>query len=91
VKCRSLDTVQAIAAFDLALWDLKAKKVGLPLGKLIGAYRNSVPTYNTSGGCLNATKEEVIANVDASLGRGIGGIKLKVGQPRALARYRAGA
>jgi L-alanine-DL-glutamate epimerase-like enolase superfamily enzyme len=74
-------TVQAIAAFDLALWDLKAKKAGLPLGKLIGAYRDSVPTYNTSGGYLNATKEEVVANVDASLARGIGGIKLKVGQP----------
>lgn len=74
-------TVQAIAAFDVALWDLKAKKAGLSLGKLIGVYRESVPTYNTSGGYLNATKEEVIANVDASLGRGIGGIKLKVGQP----------
>jgi L-alanine-DL-glutamate epimerase-like enolase superfamily enzyme len=73
--------VQAIAAFDVALWDLKAKKAGLPLGKLIGTYRDAVPTYNTSGAYLNATNEEVIANVDASLSRGIGGIKLKVGHP----------
>jgi L-talarate/galactarate dehydratase len=78
-------SVQAIAAFDTALWDLKAKAAKLPLGKLIGAYRDSVPCYNTSGGYLNATREEVLLNVDASLERGLGGIKLKVGQPE-LAR-----
>lgn len=78
-------SVQAIAAFDTALWDLKAKSAGLPLGKLIGAYRDSVPCYNTSGGYLNATRDEVLRNVDASMERGLGGIKLKVGQPE-LAR-----
>lgn len=40
-----------------------------------------MPCYNTSGGYLNASKQEVIANVDASLARSIGGIKIKVGQP----------
>lgn len=74
-------TVQAIAAFDLALWDLKSRKAGLPLGKFLGAYRDAIPTYNTSGGYLNATIEEVLANADKSLARGMGGIKLKVGQP----------
>jgi L-alanine-DL-glutamate epimerase-like enolase superfamily enzyme len=74
-------SVQAIAAFDTALWDLKAKACNLPLGKLIGAYRDSVPCYNTSGGYLNAPKDEVLRNVDASLELGLGGIKLKVGQP----------
>lgn len=74
-------TVQAIAAFDTALWDLKARVAGMPLGKLLGAYRDGVPCYNTSGGYLNARKDEVLRNVDASLERGIGGIKLKVGQP----------
>ena len=34
---------QAIAAFDIALWDLKAKRAGLPLAKLLGAHRDSVP------------------------------------------------
>ena len=73
-------TVQTIAAFDLALWDLKARLADMPLGKLLGAYRDSVPCYNTSGGYLNASTSEVLANVDASLARGLGGIKLKVGQ-----------
>lgn len=78
-------SVQAIAAFDVALWDMKARKAGLSLGKLLGAYRDAVPCYNTSGGYLNATEAEVLANVDASRARGIGGIKLKMGQPE-LAR-----
>ncbi len=45
---------QAIAAFDTALWDLKARRARLPLAKLLGAYRDSVPCYNTSGGFLSA-------------------------------------
>lgn len=74
-------SVQSIAAFDVALWDLKARSAGAPIGKLLGAYRDSVPCYNTSGGYLSASTAEVLANVDASLARGLGGIKLKVGQP----------
>lgn len=74
-------TVQTIAAFDVALWDLKAKRAGKPIGKLLGAYRNDVPCYNTSGGYLSSTTDEVLKNVDVSLERGLGGIKLKVGQP----------
>lgn len=41
---------QAIAPFDIALWDLKARRAGLPLAKLLGAQRDSVQCYNTSGG-----------------------------------------
>jgi L-alanine-DL-glutamate epimerase-like enolase superfamily enzyme len=74
-------TVQAIAAFDVALWDLKAKRAGKSIGKLLGAYRNDVPCYNTSGGYLSSTLDEVLRNVDQSLAAGLGGIKLKVGQP----------
>lgn len=74
-------SVQAIAAFDVALWDLKAKSAGVSIGKLLGTYRESVPCYNTSGGYLNASTAEVLNNVDSALNRGLGGIKLKVGQP----------
>ena len=84
--------VQAIAAFDVALWDLKAKRAGLPLAKLLGAHRDSVRCYNTSGGFLHTPVEQVVENAGESLRRGIGGIKIKVGHPdRAvdLARVRA--
>ncbi|WP_323100484.1 L-talarate/galactarate dehydratase [Intrasporangium sp. YIM S08009] len=78
---RSGVATQAIAAIDIALWDLKAKRAGLPLAKLIGAHRDSVRTYNTSGGFLHAPVEEVKERATASLAAGIGGIKIKVGQP----------
>lgn len=85
-------TAQAIAAFDVALWDLKAKRAGKSIGKLLGAYRNDVPCYNTSGGYRSSSLDEVLSNVDRSLALGLGGIKLKVGQPDLkldIARVRA--
>ncbi len=78
---RSGVATQAIAAFDTALWDLKARRAGLPLAKLLGAYRDAVPCYNTSGGYLQAGIDEVLAKSRQSLERGIGGIKIKVGHP----------
>ncbi|AXG81275.1 L-talarate/galactarate dehydratase [Streptomyces paludis] len=78
---RSGLTTQAVAAFDIALWDLKARRAGLPLAKLLGAHRDSVRCYNTSGGYLSMPIEQVRENTSLSLSRGIGGIKIKVGQP----------
>ncbi|MCE8022084.1 mandelate racemase/muconate lactonizing enzyme family protein [Halomonas sp. MCCC 1A11036] len=39
----------AIAAFDIALWDIKAKALGMPLWRLIGGARAEVPIYTTFG------------------------------------------
>ena len=82
---RSGLSTQAIAAFDVALWDMKARRANLSLAKLLGAFRDSVRCYNTSGGFLHTPIEQLLVNAAASRERGIGGIKLKVGQPdRAL-------
>ncbi|MFJ2619222.1 mandelate racemase/muconate lactonizing enzyme family protein [Glutamicibacter sp. NPDC087344] len=81
---RSGTAIQAIAAFDTALWDLKARRARLPLSKLIGAHRSSVRSYNTSGGYLNESVEVIIENAKRSLESGIGGIKMKVGLPDEL-------
>ncbi len=78
---RSGMATQAIGAFDVALYDLKARRGGLSLAKLLGAYRDSVRCYNTSGGFLHTPLEQLLVNASASIERGIGGIKLKVGQP----------
>lgn len=78
---RSGLATQAIAAFDVALWDLKARRANLPLAKLLGAHRDSVRCYNTSGGFLSSPIEQVVENIGRSIERGIGGIKIKVGQP----------
>ncbi len=39
----------AISAVDIALWDLKAKLLGLPLYKLLGALRDDVAIYGSGG------------------------------------------
>jgi L-talarate/galactarate dehydratase len=78
---RSGLATQAIAAFDVALWDMKAKRARLPLAKLLGARRDSVSCYNTSGGFLSTSTDQLLANCEASIAAGIGGLKLKVGQP----------
>ncbi len=78
---RSGASTQAIAAIDVALWDLKAKRAGLPLAKLLGAHRDSVRCYNTSGGFLHESIEQVKDNATRTLEQGIGGIKIKVGLP----------
>lgn len=78
---RSGMAVQAISPIDIALWDMKAKRAGLPLAKLLGAHRDSVQCYNTSGGFLHTPLDQVLKNVVISRENGIGGIKLKVGQP----------
>src|SRR4051794_7214619 len=85
---RSGAATQAIAALDIALWDLKAKRAGLPLAKLLGAHRDSVRCYNTSGGFLHEPIERVLDNATRTLAEGIGGIKIKVGQPDAAADLR---
>jgi L-talarate/galactarate dehydratase len=89
---RSGAAAQAIAAIDIALWDLKAKRAGLPLAKLLGAYRDSVRCYDTSGGFLHEPIERVLDNAAAARAAGIGGIKIKVGHTSPtvdLARVRA--
>src|SRR6188508_1631131 len=78
---RSGLSIQAIGAFDVALYDLKARRAGLSLAKLLGAHRDSVRCYNTSGGFLHTPIEQLTVNAAASIERGIGAIKLKVGQP----------
>ncbi|MCC8251521.1 mandelate racemase/muconate lactonizing enzyme family protein, partial [Saccharothrix luteola] len=67
--------------FDIALWDLKARRANLPLAKLLGAHRDSVRCYNTSGGFLHETVEQIKDNATRTLESGVGAIKIKVGLP----------
>ena len=78
---RSGAATQAIAALDIALWDLKAKRARLPLAKLLGAYRDSVRCYDTSGGFLHESVSQIVDNASRNLAAGVGGIKIKVGHP----------
>ncbi len=69
----------AIAAVDVALWDLKAKLLDLPLSRLLGSVFDEVAVYG-SGGFTSYTLDELARQ----LGRwvhddGIPRVKMKVG------------
>ncbi|ABE64814.1 mandelate racemase/muconate lactonizing enzyme (plasmid) [Nitrobacter hamburgensis X14] len=50
----------AISAVDAALHDLKARLLDLPLAKLLGSYRNSVPIYGSGG--FTSYSDDALAN-----------------------------
>jgi L-alanine-DL-glutamate epimerase-like enolase superfamily enzyme len=41
-------TYRAIGAMDIALWDIGGKAANLPIHRLLGSYRTSVPAYASS-------------------------------------------
>ena len=67
----------ALSAVDIALWDLKAKALHLPLYKLLGAYTDSVPIYG-SGGWTNFTEQELVEEMAGYVEQGIPRVKMKV-------------
>lgn len=70
--------VDAIAAVDIALWDLSGKTVGLPVYRLLGgAHRTRIPAYVS--GIPKKTKEERIEAALEWKARGFDAIKLHLG------------
>ncbi len=84
----------AISAVDVALWDLKARLLGLPLHRLLGAVRERVPVYG-SGGFTTYSPDRLGKQLDGWVnGQQIPRVKIKIGQSwgtepaRDLARMR---
>ncbi len=69
----------AIAAVDAALWDLKARLLGLPLVALLGAVRESVPIYG-SGGFTSYSIAQLQEQLGGWAAQGIGRVKMKIGR-----------
>ncbi len=69
-----------MAAVDIALWDLMAKRAELPLYQLLGGARASVPVYNTDGGWLHLSEEALVRQSVTFVEAGFKGIKMKVGR-----------
>ncbi|WP_231644911.1 enolase C-terminal domain-like protein [Sciscionella sediminilitoris] len=66
----------AIAAVDIALWDLKARLLDMPLFALLPAHRIEVPVYG-SGGFTNYPIGRLIEQLTRWVARGIPRVKLK--------------
>jgi L-alanine-DL-glutamate epimerase-like enolase superfamily enzyme len=76
-------TSLALAAVDTAVWDARCRSAGVPLWVAAGGNRPSIPLYDTEGGWLHFTTDELVAQAVESQRRGLGGVKIKVGKPRA--------
>lgn len=74
-------TQLALAAVDVALWDLKAKKAGVPLWHLLGgASKPKLEAYNTDIGWLSIPRDELVEGARMAVERdGFHRIKIKVG------------
>src|SRR5271156_8616 len=74
-------TVLAISAFDMALWDLKARRAELPLWNYLGGFNAKVPCY--AGGIdLDLPLDKLLRQTDGNLAKGFRAIKMKVGRKR---------
>lgn len=80
----------AISAVDIALWDLKARLLSLPLFRLLGAVRDEVPIYG-SGGFTSYSIEQLQSQLGGWASAGIGMVKMKIGRhpQEDVARVRA--
>jgi len=69
----------AISAVDVALWDLKAHLLNLPLVTLLGAVRDSVSIYG-SGGFTSYSDEQLRNQFGGWVEQGISRVKMKIGR-----------
>ena len=74
-------TALALAAVDTALWDIRAQRAAQPLWMIAGGNRRDVPLYDTEGGWLHVSVDELVEEARASASRGWKGVKIKVGKP----------
>ncbi|MEX2455185.1 MAG: mandelate racemase/muconate lactonizing enzyme family protein [Rhodospirillaceae bacterium] len=80
----------AIAAIDVAMWDLHAKRQGMPLYAALGGAARTLPVYGSGGFGPTQDPDAAAARALAYAARGCTAVKLRVaGAPADAARIRA--
>jgi len=80
--------LSAVAAVDIAIWDIMGKAVGQPVHRLLGSTgRDRIPVYASS--ISWASDETAIAQTNDAVSRGFSLIKIKIGPPVEKAAARA--
>ncbi|HEX4386166.1 MAG TPA: enolase C-terminal domain-like protein [Myxococcales bacterium] len=72
-------SAMALSALDLAVWDWKAKLLGVPISKLLGRVRDRIPAYG-SGGLTSYPDAQLEAQLGAWADAGFSAVKMKVGR-----------
>src|SRR5580765_7660797 len=75
VSRRSGMVMEAIAGVDVAIWDVKAKALGIPVYQALGAVRSAVRSY-ASGGWAPGNEGE--AEVGGYAAKGFSAVKMRV-------------
>jgi L-alanine-DL-glutamate epimerase-like enolase superfamily enzyme len=72
----------AMAAVDMALWDIVGKMAKMPVYRLLGGYRQSLPTYDMCGWYYDNDDDlsQFRKQIDAALQEGFHAVKIKVGR-----------
>ena len=70
---------RALSAIDVALWDLKGKALGQPVYKLLGGYRDRVPTYQSGFLWRPSTLEELDRDARRLVAEGFRSMKFRLG------------
>lgn len=70
----------AISAVDIALWDLRGKRLGRPLWQIAGGAAKTCKAY-CGGIDLGFDLPKLLRSVQGYLDRGFNGVKIKIGQP----------
>ena len=74
-------SVFGLSAIDRACWDAVGKSAGKPLYKLLGAYRDEVPTY-AGGFWLQQSIDELVKDAKDFVRKGYRAMKMRIGKPR---------
>ncbi len=69
----------AISTIDIALWDIKCKKAGLPLWKMAGGQGNTCKAY-CGGIDLQFPIPKLLKNMEGYLAAGFNAVKIKIGR-----------
>jgi L-alanine-DL-glutamate epimerase-like enolase superfamily enzyme len=72
----------AIAAADIAVWDILGKSAGLPVYKMLGAYRDRIPVYSMCGWYYDNDDDlsKFKRQITAAMEQGYQAVKIKVGR-----------
>lgn len=72
----------AIAATDIAVWDILGKAAGMPVYKMLGAYRDRMPVYSMCGWYYDGDDDlsKYKARIEEALTQGYHAVKIKTGR-----------
>jgi L-alanine-DL-glutamate epimerase-like enolase superfamily enzyme len=72
----------AIAPLDIAVWDAFGKTLGQPLHRLLGGFRDRVPTYGSDNLWFSLTPDELAASARRHVENGFNAVKLRIGREK---------